>query len=59
MKLLTEVTKNLDRPIDTIHFGTCVKLAVETTQCPIDFDDIKTALENKFGVKVLPGTHSY
>lgn len=59
MKLLSEVTKSLDRPIDVLHFGTCVKLAMETAQCPIDFDEMKTLLENKFGVRVVLGTHAY
>jgi predicted metal-binding protein len=59
MKLLSEVTKNLGREIETLHLGTCVKLAMETAQCPIDFDDLKVTLENNFGVKVVLGTHSY
>jgi len=59
VKILSEVAKNLDRSIDTIHLGTCVKLAMETAQCPIDFDDTKVLLENKFGVEVVLGTHSY
>jgi predicted metal-binding protein len=59
VKLLSEVTKSLDRPIDVIHLGTCVKLAMETAQCPIDFDELKIILEKKFGVKVVIGTHSY
>jgi predicted metal-binding protein len=59
MKLLSEITKNLDRPIDVLHFGTCVKLAMETAQCPIDFDEMKLLLETKFGVRVVLGTHSY
>ena len=59
VKLLSEVTKNLERPIDAVHFGTCVKLAMETAGCPIDFEDLKVTLENKFGVKVILGTHSY
>ena len=59
MKLLNEVTRNLDRPIETLHFGTCVKLAIETAGCPIDFDELKVILENKFGIKVVLGTHSY
>ena len=59
VKLLTEVTKNLGREFDTIHFGTCVKLAMETAGCPIDFDNLKTILENKFKVKVVLGTHTY
>jgi predicted metal-binding protein len=59
VKLLNEITKNLDRPIDVIHFGTCVKLAMETAQCPIDFDEMQSILENKFGVQVVLGTHTY
>jgi len=59
VKLLNEVTKGLDRPIDVIHFGTCMKLAMETAECPIDFDSLKAILENKFGVEVVLGTHTY
>jgi hypothetical protein len=36
-----------------------VTSAVETAQCPIDFDDLKVRLENTFGVKLTLGTHSY
>ena len=59
VKLLNEITNNLDRPIDVLHLGTCVKLAIETAACPIDFDDLKPLLEKKFGVEVVLGTHSY
>jgi len=59
VKLLNEVTQNLDRPFDSVHLGTCVKLAMETAECPINFEDLKVILERKFGVKVILGTHSY
>jgi len=59
VKLLSEITQNLGRPFDVIHFGTCMKLAMETAGCPIDFDDLKLTLEKKFGVQVILGTHSY
>lgn len=59
VKLLSEVTASLGREIETLHFGTCMKLAMETAECPIDFDDAKVFLENKFGVEVVLGTHSY
>lgn len=59
VKLLSEVTSNLGRPIDKIHFGTCMKLAMETADCPIDFDAMKAILESKFGFEVILGTHSY
>jgi predicted metal-binding protein len=58
-KLLNELTRSLDRPIDVLHFGTCVKLAMETAQCPIDFDEMKVILESKFGIEVVLGTHTY
>lgn len=59
MKLLSELSKGLGREIEIVHLGTCVKLAMETARCPIDFDDLEIALEKKFGVKVILGTHSY
>lgn len=59
VKLLSEVTKNLRREIDTIHLGTCMKLAMETAECPIDFEELKVTLENEFDVEVVLGTHSY
>ncbi len=59
VKLLTEVLGNLERTIDVLHMGTCMKLAMETAECPIDFDSLKVVLENKFGVKVVLGTHAY
>ncbi len=58
-KLLTEITKNLDRNIDVLHFGTCIKLAMETAKCPIDFDELKPTIEKKFGIEVVLGTHAY
>ena len=59
VKLITEVTKNLERGIEVLHLGTCVKLAMETAACPIDYDELKLVLEKKFGIKVVLGTHSY
>jgi len=59
VKLLNEITKNLDRPIDTLHLGTCMKLAMETAECPIDFEDLQVLLEQEFGMEVVLGTHSY
>ncbi|MBU8934483.1 MAG: CGGC domain-containing protein [candidate division Zixibacteria bacterium] len=59
VKLLSELANSLDRSIKTIHFGTCMKLAMETADCPIDFDNLKVILENKFGIRVVLGTHAY
>ena len=59
VKLLSDVTGNLDRPIDVLHLGTCVKAAMKTAQCPIQFDELKTAVEEKLGCEVVLGTHSY
>lgn len=59
VKLLGEVATNLGREIETLHLGTCMKLAMETAACPIDFDDLKITLEQKFGLEVVLGTHAY
>lgn len=59
VKLLTETVKGLDQTIDVIHLGTCVKMAMETADCPIDFDDLQLRIEKRFGIKVVLGTHSY
>lgn len=59
VKIMTEVAGNLGRSVDTIHLGTCMKLAMETSECPIDYDNLKVLLEKKFGVDVILGTHSY
>jgi predicted metal-binding protein len=59
VKLLKELARGLDRDFDTLHLGTCVKMAMETAQCPMDFDDLKPVLEKTFGIQVVLGTHSY
>ncbi|MCP4723576.1 MAG: CGGC domain-containing protein [bacterium] len=59
VKLLKEITRNLEREFDALHLGTCVKLAMETADCPIDFDELKAILENKFNIDVVLGTHAY
>lgn len=59
VKLLSEVTNSLERPMEIVHLGTCMKLAMETAECPIDYDDLKVTLEKKFDVSVVLGTHYY
>ena len=58
-KCVNEVVQGLGGSIDVVHLGTCMKLAMETADCPIDYDDLKIVLEQKFGVEVVLGTHSY
>lgn len=59
VKLLTGLAEGLGRSIEKIHLGTCMKLAMETAGCPIDFEELKLTLEKKFGVEVILGTHTY
>ena len=33
--------------------------AMDTAQCPIQFDELKAVVEEKFGCEVVLGTHSY
>jgi predicted metal-binding protein len=59
VKLLSDVAQSLDRPIDVVHLGTCVKAAINTAQCPIQFDEVKAAIKERFGCEVVLGTHAY
>ena len=59
VKLLMALAAEAGRPFDTLHLGTCMKLAMETAACPIDLDDLKVTVENKFNVNVVLGTHGY
>ncbi len=59
VKLLSEVTSSLGGGIDVVHLGTCVRLAMDTAECPIDLDRLVPILESKFGVEVVLGTHAY
>jgi len=58
LKHLSEAVKALGREFDVVHLGTCVQLAIETAQCPIDLDELQPVVEAKFGVPLRLGTHS-
>ncbi len=59
VKLLTDTAKEMGRAIETLHLATCMKSAMSTSACPLDYDELKASLENKYGIKVVLGTHSY
>jgi predicted metal-binding protein len=59
LKLLNEVGKMLGREIEVLYLGTCIKTAMDTAQCPIDFDELKFRIEKDFGIPVVLGTHPY
>jgi predicted metal-binding protein len=40
VKLLTEVLHSRGHSIDVLHLGTCVKTAMETAACPIDYGEL-------------------
>lgn len=57
--MILKTLEGLGREVDAIHLGTCVKLAREHGNCPMDLDEIKVKLEDKFNKPVIIGTHSY
>lgn len=59
VKLLIDMAKEMGREIEVLHLGTCIKSAMNTSACPLDFDELKVSLEKKFGILVMLGTHSY
>jgi predicted metal-binding protein len=59
LKLLTDIAKEMGRSIEVLHLGTCMTSAMNTSACPLDFDELKVSIEKTFGITVVPGTHSY
>lgn len=59
IKLLNEILTGLNRPFDILHLGTCMQVAMETGNCPIDFDDLQFILKKKINIQVVLGTHDY
>lgn len=49
----------LDQTPDAIHLGTCVKMAMEHGECPLDPDDLRIKIDAKFGRPLYVGTHPY
>ena len=58
-KMIKGVVEGLGGEIDAIHLGTCIQLAYEHGNCPMDLDEIKLKLEDKVGKPVHIGTHAY
>jgi predicted metal-binding protein len=59
VKLLMDTSKEMGRAIEVLHLGTCIKSAMNTSACPLDFGELKVSLEKSFGIPVILGTHSY
>ena len=57
--MILKALEGLGREVDAIHFGTCMKLAREHGNCPLDLDEMKTVLEQKYNIPVRIGTHTY
>ncbi|MBK8010960.1 MAG: CGGC domain-containing protein [Deltaproteobacteria bacterium] len=58
VELLMKDAQNRARTIDAVHFGSCMKAAIEVAKCPIRFEETKRELEGRFpGLRVVMGTH--
>lgn len=57
--MILDMLKNMGREVDAIHLGTCIKMACEHGNCPMDLDEIKRTMEQKFNKPVYIGTHTY
>jgi predicted metal-binding protein len=57
--MIENMLEGMDRKSDAIHLGTCIKMAYEHGNCPMDLDEVKLKLEKKFGKPVHIGTHDY
>jgi len=59
IKLIKNMLEKMGRKPDAIHLGTCVKMAYEHGNCPMDLDEVKLKVEKDMGIPVLIGTHYY
>lgn len=57
--LMNEYADLIDREFDAVHLGTCIVNAKTNGQCPLDFDKIESVVKQKFGKKLVVGTHNY
>ena len=44
--------------VDAIHLGTCVKMAYEHGNCPMDLDEIRLKVRKTFNKPLIIGTHN-
>jgi predicted metal-binding protein len=59
VSMIMKTLEGLERGVDAIHLGTCMQLAREHGNCPLDLEEIKQKLEQKFNKPVYIGTHTY
>jgi predicted metal-binding protein len=59
VKLVKNMLEKMERKPDAIHLGTCVKMAYEHGNCPMDLDEVKLKIEQAIGIPVIIGTHYY
>ena len=59
VKAIATMTDAIGRKLDAIHLGTCMKMAMDSGNCPIDFNKLKPEIERVYGIEVVLGTHSY
>ena len=59
LSMIMGMLDDLDRAPDAIHLGTCVKMAMEHGDCPLDPDELKLKVEAKYGKPLRIGTHPY
>ncbi|MEW5734155.1 MAG: CGGC domain-containing protein [Thermodesulfobacteriota bacterium] len=59
VSMIMAMLANIGRTVDAIHLGTCIKMAYEHGNCPMDPEEIKLKLSAKFNIPVILGTHAY
>jgi predicted metal-binding protein len=57
--MIETMTDAIGRKLDAIHLGTCMRMAMESGACPIDFNKLKPEIERTYHVDVILGTHAY
>jgi len=58
IKLFNKWIEGMD-DYDVIFIGNCVKAMAEANKCSWNIEDLKNKIEEKFGKKVIVGTHPW
>ncbi len=57
--MIVKTVEGLQNKVDAIHLGTCITLACDHGDCPLDLGELKFKLEKKMNIPVFIGTHEY
>lgn len=59
VSMVAGMLDQLGQTPDAILLGTCVKMAMEHGECPLDYDELALKITSKLDIPLILGTHPY